>query len=99
MKEGNTEKTVSFTVLAADKDSILKNKAGMKVDSVELESNKVTTFVQPGPVKTVTKDEKDVNGSVFFRGEDNTIVYTITWKNIADHAVEYTLTDEVPKGI
>ena len=35
----------------------------------------------------------------FFRTEDNTAIYTITWKNITDTPTEFTLRDEIPKGM
>ena len=96
------EKTVSFTAKAGDKDCRIENTARQTVGSLSMDSNTVVNFVQPDPMKTVSLpagEDTDCDRKVFFRTEDNVVVYQITWKNIADHAVEYTVTDEVPKGM
>ena len=51
------------------------------------------------PANPTAAAGQDCNEKIFFRTEDNTVIYTITWKNITDTPTEFTLRDEIPKGM
>ena len=92
------EKTVSVTVRILDtaKDMILKNKAKVRFDEIELETNEVENPVLPDPVKEVQDDEgNDIHQLLVNEGDQ--LHYFITFKNPADEKKFFTITDTLPE--
>lgn len=92
-KEG-LEIPITVRVTESAEGSII-NKFSGKADDTKDESNTVINFVLPAPVKAVmeTKTKKDADKQTVVAGTN--LTYSITVKNTADRAKDFTVTDKI----
>ena len=95
----NTARTLSFTAAAEDKGAVITNKANMKVDHLDFETNQVTVYTLADPEKKVFADNKDADGETFFKGDDNVVSYQISFLNIMPESRQVKIEDDIPDGM
>ena len=96
-KSGKTL-TVKAKILEGAKGFVLKNKAVLKYDDINVTTNEVINPVMPDPVKTVQDSEgRDIDLKYVLDGDE--LHYAITFENPAEEAKSFTITDEIPKNV
>lgn len=92
--EGGIEIPIAVRVTESASGSII-NKFSGKTDDTTDESNTVINFVLPAPVKAVmeTRTKKDADRQTVAAGTN--LTYSITVKNTADRAKDFTVTDKI----
>ena len=93
--EAGATKTVKFDVKAVGEKVRIDNQAVEYVDDAVVESNMVTNWTTPDPVKAVKNLEGiDINGQYVNIGSE--MMYEITVENSATEEKIFTVTDELP---